>query len=94
MSLETRRVLFASRQCGARLLADGKRKPIPTLTCIRSWSQGTGPRYAIEKNQEAAVQAKEAVQKAGFQDVVTVIEGDAMKLGYIAPGIHVPHNMV
>lgn len=36
--------------------------------------------YAIEKNEAAAIQAKEAVVQAGFQDVVTVIEGDAMKV--------------
>mmetsp|Transcript_13334 Transcript_13334/g.25097 ORF Transcript_13334/g.25097 Transcript_13334/m.25097 type:complete len:376 (+) Transcript_13334:57-1184(+) len=36
--------------------------------------------YAVEKNAAAAAQAKETVQKEGLQDVVTVIEGDAMKV--------------
>lgn len=36
--------------------------------------------YAIEKRPEAAAQAKEAVLKAGAQDTVVVIEGDAMQV--------------
>jgi len=50
------------------------------LLAVIAAKAGAKKVYAIEKNPDAAKQAKETVQKAGLENTIQVIEGDSMKV--------------
>jgi len=50
------------------------------LLAVIAAKAGAKKVYAIEKNPDAAKQAKETVEKAGLQNMIQIIEGDSMKV--------------